>query len=101
MKTIVFYHSADFDGICSGQIARRALNIARSNSMVFAAAIRPDHDGCLSYYYDGAKWRFSLYSVPGKEYDFSVIAKKYGGGGHRGASGFTLPALPKSLGGNL
>jgi uncharacterized protein len=77
----------------------RALNIARSNSLTFSAAIRPEHDGCLSYFWDGAKWKVSLYSVPGKDHDMSLIAKKFGGGGHYGAAGMVLQNLPKELGG--
>jgi nanoRNase/pAp phosphatase (c-di-AMP/oligoRNAs hydrolase) len=46
--------------------------------------------GCTAYY-DGAgkQWIYSLRSIG--EYDCSVIAKHYGGGGHRNASGFTSP----------
>lgn len=77
----------------------RALNIARSNSLTFAAAIRPEHDGCLSYSWDGKRWKISLYSVAGKSYDMSLIASKFGGGGHYGAAGFALAVLPRELGG--
>lgn len=41
---------------------------------------------------------FDFQRAPGKEHhDLSVIAKKYGGGGHRGACGFTADSIPFSL----
>lgn len=79
----------------------RALNIARCNSMTFTAAIKPEHEGCLAYFWNGQKWRFSLYQVEHrKDIDLSVIAVKNGGGGHRGACGFELERLPICLGGS-
>lgn len=41
-------------------------------------------------YYDGANGRFFSLRSRG-EFDVSEIAKKYGGGGHKNASGFTMP----------
>lgn len=79
----------------------RALCTARSNSLTFTAALRPEHDACLSYFWDGRKWRFSLYGVPGKEHlDLSVIAGRYGGGGHKQACGGVFAILPRALGGS-
>ena len=49
------------------------------------------YDICLSYEFLGDKWTVGLYS---KTVDVSVIAKKYGGGGHKGASGFICKELP-------
>lgn len=78
----------------------RALNTARSNSLTFTAALRPEHDGCLSYFWNGRGWRFSLYHAPGKEHhNLSTISVKHGGGGHPGASGFELKRLPAEFGG--
>jgi hypothetical protein len=78
----------------------RALNIARCNSMTFEASLQDHHDGCLAYFYNGKTWKFSLYHAKGKEHhDLSLIASKYGGGGHRGACGFAMDKLPKELGG--
>lgn len=78
----------------------RALNTARSNSLVFAASIKEHHDGCLSYFWNGRKWGFSLYGVEHKKHlDLSLIAVKYGGGGHKQAAGGTFAQLPKELGG--
>jgi len=78
----------------------RALNTARCNSMTFAAALRPEHDACLAYFWNGSKWKVSLYHAPGKEHhDLSLIAAKHGGGGHRGACGFSLDNIPSAWGG--
>lgn len=72
-----------------------ALNTARCNSLAFLAGIDPVHDGCLSFNWTGEHWRVSLYGVPDKpELDFSPIAAKYGGGGHRQACGFITDTLP-------
>ncbi len=77
----------------------RALNNARSNSLTFKASIKEHHDGCLSYGWNGELWKFSIYGVEHKKtLDFSPIAKKYGGGGHPQACGFTLKTLPDALG---
>jgi oligoribonuclease NrnB/cAMP/cGMP phosphodiesterase (DHH superfamily) len=46
----------------------------------------------VSFWYDGTKTIFSLRSAPGGV-DVSEIAKHYGGGGHRHASGFELLGL--------
>lgn len=77
-----------------------AVNAARYNSMLFEAAVKPEHDGCLGFHWDGqAKtWKISMYGVPHhKDYDFSVIASKYGGGGHKQACGFRCKTLPFEL----
>ncbi|WP_043586917.1 hypothetical protein [Geminisphaera colitermitum] len=76
-----------------------AVNAARYNSLLFTAGLRPEHDGCLGFGWDGKKWRVSLYGVPGKpEIDFAAIAKKYGGGGHKQACGFECEVLPFGFG---
>lgn len=78
----------------------RCLNTARCNSMTFTAALRPEHDGCLAYHWNGKHWKFSFYGVPHKpDLDLSVVAKKYLGGGHRQACGAQMDALPVELGG--
>ncbi|HEU4345909.1 MAG TPA: hypothetical protein VFU31_30525 [Candidatus Binatia bacterium] len=62
-------------------------------SQLFEAGIQPHHDALMGFTFNGkAKdWRVSLYHAPGKEHhDLSEIAKRYGGGGHRGACGFRL-----------
>jgi oligoribonuclease NrnB/cAMP/cGMP phosphodiesterase (DHH superfamily) len=67
-----------------------ALGIYMFGSEVFGEKMK-EYDICLSYEYLGDKWIVGLYS---ENVDVSVIAKKYGGGGHRGAAGFTADKLP-------
>lgn len=68
-----------------------ACNAARYNSFLFTAGLTPEHDGCFGFKWTGKDWSVSLYHAPGKEHhDLSVIAVKYGGGGHRGACGFRM-----------
>ena len=45
------------------------------------------YDGFVCFWYNKGKWTFSLYNDDGRV-DCSIIAKQYGGGGHKGASGF-------------
>ena len=72
-----------------------ACNHARYNSHLFTAGLTPEHDACFGFKYRGGQWEVSLYHAPGKEHhDLSLIAVKYGGGGHRGACGFRIKQLP-------
>lgn len=74
-----------------------ACNHGRYNSHIFTAGLKPHHDACFGFNWDGPlkNWRVSLYHAPGKEHhDLSTIAVKYGGGGHRGACGFCVEKLP-------
>jgi len=49
------------------------------------------YDICLAYEFLGDKWVVKLYSAT---VDVSAVAKKYGGGGHKGAAGFICSDLP-------
>jgi uncharacterized protein len=72
-----------------------ACNAASYNSHLFAAGIKPEHDGLLGFNWTGAKWRVSLYGVPGKpDVDLAAIAVSFGGGGHKQACGFECERLP-------
>lgn len=72
-----------------------ALNTARCNSQSFEAAVKPEHDGCLAFYWNGNSFIVSLYGVPHKpDVDLSLIAVKHGGGGHKQACGFQSIKLP-------
>jgi hypothetical protein len=72
-----------------------AINAVRCNSKTFEAAVQQRHDGLLGFYTDGAKWTVSLYHAPHRrDLDLSAIAVKHGGGGHKGACGFTCRELP-------
>jgi len=56
------------------------------------SALPEDTQALMSWRYGGDGVAFSLYHAPGFEHiDLSVIASKYGGGGHKGACGFRLP----------
>lgn len=73
------------------------VNHARFNSLFFAAKDVPEtgHDALLGFRFDGKNWMVSLYHAKHRtDLDLSTIAVKYGGGGHRGACGFTCTKLP-------
>ncbi len=58
------------------------------NSQSFASGYDPEkHKLMVPFHYDGKTWNFSLYSTH-EDVDCGVIAKLYGGGGHKGAAGF-------------
>ena len=69
----------------------------RGNSLTFASrdVRETGHDALLMFYTNGVKWVVSLYHARHRvDLDLSVIAKKHGGGGHRGACGFSCYELP-------
>lgn len=73
------------------------LNTGRFNSLTFAALDVPEtgHDALMGYMFNGKVWTVSLYHAKHRtDIDLSEIAKKHGGGGHRGACGFTCEKLP-------
>jgi len=62
-----------------------------SGSQAFEAGIKSHHKALMGWRYDGQtkKCAVSLYHAPGHEdIDLSIIAKNFGGGGHKGACGF-------------
>jgi len=83
-----FGFTVHFEGFCL-----LACNAARYNSQLFTAGLKPEHHGCLGFNWDGKEWRVSLYSSK-PNIDLSVVAVKYGGGGHRRACGFRTKTLP-------
>jgi hypothetical protein len=86
--------SAGFDVEFEG-LKFLACNHARYNSHLFTAGLKPEHEALLGFAWRDGQWAVSLYHAPGKEHhDLSEIAKKYGGGGHRGACGFRTKTLP-------
>jgi len=73
------------------------LNTGRFNSLTFAAkdVLETGHDALLGWTFTGKSNTVSLYHAKHRtELDLSAIAVKYGGGGHRGACGFTCEKLP-------
>lgn len=63
----------------------------RTNSWIFADKI-DEYPIVATFVFDGAWYHYSLYSSD-KTVDCSKIAEQYGGGGHKGAAGFTLNRL--------
>lgn len=73
------------------------LNTGRFNSLTFDALDKPEtgHDALLGFMWNGKVWTVSLYHAKHRtDLDLSAIAVKHGGGGHRGACGFTCSKLP-------
>lgn len=73
------------------------LNTGRFNSLTFTELDVPEtgHDALMGYMFNGKVWTVSLYHAKHRtDIDLSEIAKKYGGGGHKGACGFTCQSLP-------
>lgn len=50
-----------------------------------------DYPVCIAFIFDGKNYSVSMYST---KVDVSVIAKAYGGGGHKGSAGFQCKELP-------
>ena len=70
------------------------LNGGGFNSDVFKSVYdESKHDAMMPFKYDGKdnQWIFSLYGT--KDIDLSLIAKKWGGGGHKSACGFQVSKL--------
>lgn len=51
------------------------------------------HDVVILFFHQKTFWKVSIFTK--KDIDVSVIAKKYGGGGHKQAAGFEVPHLGK------
>jgi len=76
------------------------INSARFNSLFFESRDieATGHDALMGFCWTGKQWIVSLYHAKHKtDLDLSRIAAKYGGGGHRGACGFTCKTLPFPL----
>lgn len=66
------------------------INKERFNPINFGIDYHKDgYDGCACFWYANGMWNFSLYN-DNEKVDCSIIAKQFGGGGHRGSSGFIL-----------
>ncbi len=69
----------------------QVLNTSFKGSGQFDSLTLGCHQGLFSWRFNGKNVEVSLYHAPGNtDRDLSAIAKKYGGGGHRGACGFRL-----------
>ena len=72
-----------------------AVNVGNVSSKFFESKYNPaKHDLLIAYsYIRGQFWGVTLYSDK-PEVNCAVLAKKYGGGGHRGAAGFSCKDFP-------
>ena len=71
-----------------------AINSMRLSSLVFQSAPNlSDYKVLICYGFNGRNWSVSLYTNH-PAVDVSKIAAKYGGGGHKGASGFSVDKSP-------
>jgi len=68
-----------------------AVNLGCCNSDYFKSLPEGKYEILIPFVFDGNVYTVSLYSTT---VDVSEIAKKYGGGGHKGASGFQIKELP-------
>lgn len=69
------------------------LNTGHRNSQVFQSKWNEaDYDMMLAFSFMGKKWSYSVYSTK-PDIDCSAFAKRYGGGGHKGAAGFYSDSL--------
>jgi oligoribonuclease NrnB/cAMP/cGMP phosphodiesterase (DHH superfamily) len=69
------------------------INKERFNPINFGIDYHKEgYDGAACFHYANDLWHFSLYNDNGLV-DCSVIAKQFGGGGHKGAAGFVLKDL--------
>lgn len=78
------------------------VNNTLAGSSVLNSYARSDHDGLMVFSYHGKKqkWDVSLYGneLSSQQVDLSVIAKKYGGGGHANACGFMVDNINEIIG---
>lgn len=97
-KTVVRYRDAYLDDLRDAHAYETtfddkhclALNVARFGSAAFGDD-HENYDMCISYIHDGKRFIVSLYS---EKVDVGEVCKRYGGGGHKGAAGFSCEKLP-------
>lgn len=96
-QNIKVINTCAFEGWFDG-LKALCVNKAMTNSQVFESKYRPeDYKLMVSFYYKkNGKWIVSLYSTH-EDVHCGEICKKYGGGGHKGAAGFTADKLPIGL----
>ena len=72
-----------------------AVNLSHFGSAQFGNYFH-EYPVCIAYIYDGNQYIVTIYSDLADYTSINVgeIAKKYGGGGHKGAAGFTTRCLP-------
>ncbi len=99
-KTMISYRDGYAKSICESYgfetifegLDCYAVNIVKMGSMAFGDKMK-QYDACIAFVYDGKNFSVSLYSEK-PNIDCSIICKKHGGGGHKGAAGFVCETLP-------
>ena len=89
-----------FERILWGGKRVLCLNSPGHGSLRLQPAFDPArHDAMLLFSFDGEQWDYGLYAGSGdtNRIDCSAIAASYGGGGHKGAAGFTTKELLPGL----
>ena len=84
----------EIDGSIFGvdrKITVASMNIGCANSTYFGEVV-DEVDVCMTQCFDGQKWTVSLYSNK-KDIDCSKAAKTFGGGGHKGAAGYSIETM--------
>ncbi len=81
------YHldSASYEAIFDGH--KCLVCNRKANSWLFGDRIN-DYDFCVTSVFNGKQWTYTLYSVK-EDIHVGEICKQHGGGGHKGAAGFT------------
>lgn len=82
-----------FDAVFEGHKCW-AMNVAHVGSEAFGSvkgAMPDGYDILMPFYFDGKQFTVSLYA---ETVDVGEIAKRHGGGGHKGAAGFQCEHLP-------
>jgi len=69
-----------------------ACNLFRFGSQQFGERMKR-YEVCIAFAFDGTTFTCSVYSER-PEVDCAAICQRFGGGGHKGAAGFTCSALP-------
>lgn len=93
-EIIYKYITNEYRGYCKANIFESTIDnykcavINRSSNSLIFGDLYNEYPIVSAFVFDGEKYKYSLYSS-NKDIDCSAIAKKYGGGGHKGAAGFT------------
>jgi oligoribonuclease NrnB/cAMP/cGMP phosphodiesterase (DHH superfamily) len=74
-----------------------AANTSNNPNHTLESIITIDDDLFVTYVFNGNKWVISLRTHQDNDIDVSIIAKKYGGGGHKKAAGFSCNRLPSEF----
>lgn len=78
-----FIYTREFEGL---NVA--VLNYKLTNSSVFPDEIYKNYDAVITWGYNGTRYLYSIYTS-NDNVNCAAIAVKYGGGGHKGAAGFS------------